>query len=98
MRERGARPPGFIVATEDARIARNARNRGLYSLVFDPEKPQDWRSIHGLWVGLITYLPREKVSHVCQAILEAEPSMFGATYYGKHDIEHDRILSATRQG
>lgn len=98
MREKGLRPPGFVVVTESKAIAKNARERGLFPLVFDPDKPDDWRLIHGLWVGLITYLPREKVAPIAQGILGAEPWQFGITYFGKYAVEHERIVSAARQG
>jgi hypothetical protein len=96
MRHAGKRPPGFVVLTESKFIAKNARNRELYPLIFDPEKTQDWRIIHGLWVGLVTYLPREKVAPICQEILNAGPSCFGITYLGYKEIEHERVVSAIR--
>lgn len=91
MRLRGIRPPGMVVVTESQDIARNARQRDLYPLVFDPDVEEDWRLIHGLNVGLCTRLERPQVASVCIAILNAEPRRFGVTYLGE-EVEHDTII------
>lgn len=92
LRMAGFRPPGFVVVTECRQIAGNARSRGFYALIFDPEKKADWRLIRALDVALCTKLKRDKAAPVCQQILEFAPRSFSATYYGS-EIEHDTVIS-----
>lgn len=92
MRRSGVRPPGMVIVTESGEIARNARQRDLYPLVFSLESEEDWRLVHGLNVGLCTRLDRPKVAPICMAILEARPRLFGVTYLGGEEIEHETII------
>jgi len=91
---RGARPLGMVIVTESRDIARNARQRDLYPVLFNPDQTEDWRVLHGLNVGLCTYLDRAKVVRTCQEILAAEPRAFAVTYFGGAEIEHERIVDA----
>ncbi len=95
MRHTGKRPMGPIFVTESPDIAKNARQRGLYPLLFDPEKTDDWRALRSLDVHLLTKLDRPAVASVCMAIADANPSAFYATYFGKYEIEHDTVIHAT---
>lgn len=81
MRSQGLRPPGFIVVTEDRELARNARSKELYPLVFDPAEVYDWRLLHGLTAHVLTYLKREQVAKVCAGIFDAQPCALYASYY-----------------
>lgn len=96
MRMQGKRPPGFVVVTESPLVATHFRNplRSMHVLMFDPAQDYDWRVIHGLDVGLITELPREKVTSLCAAIFAAEPSRFHAHYHATD--EHDLVIDGTR--
>jgi hypothetical protein len=96
MRMAGKRPPGFIVVTEDRQIARNARSRDLYPLVFDEGCAYDWTLIHGLNVHVCTHLMREKTSAVCRAIFDAEPLTLHCTHYRDDPLHEAVIPYATR--
>jgi hypothetical protein len=96
MRLSGKRPAGFIVVTEDADIARNARQQDFCSLVFDPAAAHDWRALKGLDVRLVTNLARSAAAPACLAIVDADPVTFCATYFSRHDIEHDWVIRAAR--
>lgn len=92
MRQKGKRPPGFILVTEARDIAANYRKRDIYPLVFEPEKAYDWTVIHGLDVQFVTRLPRGAVGSTCLAILNAAPRTLYATYHGRHEIEKDAVI------
>lgn len=91
MRMQGARPPGFIVVTESREVARNARQRELYPLIFEEGKAYDWTLLRGLQVRICTHLRREKVAPICASIFEAEPLTLACTYYND-DPEHDTVI------
>lgn len=91
MRMAGARPPGFIVVTEDRQVARNARARGLYPLIFDPKETDDWTVVRGLNVRVCTNLRREQIQATTAVIFHAEPLTLACTYYDD-DPRHETVI------
>lgn len=92
LRSKGKRPPGFIAVTERRDVAASFTRRGMFALSFDPGRDYEWTVLHGLDVGFVTWLPREKVTAICMAILAVAPRSFNATYHGKYETEHDHVL------
>lgn len=92
MRSKGKRPPGFIAVTERKDVAASFGRRGLFALTFQPGRDYDWTLLHGLDVAIVTWLPREKVTDMCVAILAVAPRSFNATYHGKYETEHDHVI------
>jgi hypothetical protein len=88
MRHRGKRPPGLIWVTEDPEIARVARARGFFVLMFEPGNTYDWTVGHRLDLAVVTNLNREKAAPICTAIMAAEPLSFCASYRteGERDV------------
>lgn len=97
MRFAGKRPPGFIVVTECRGIAKTARRRGFYPLVFTPGEAHDWRSLKGLRVRIITKLARAALASTCIDIVGADPGTFAVTYSDhRNSLEHEWVIDAAR--
>jgi hypothetical protein len=76
------RPQGFIVVTDLAVIARNARKHGLMPVVVEWDKPKDMKALHKLDVLLVALdRDRQKTGEIGRAILDAEPRKFWAQYW-----------------